>query len=232
MTRRTVWTLVMSLLCAGYIVRASDSSPALPSLRMVTTAQWGSQPGVLPESRRHTPTTLTVHHAGVIWNDADDPAIKLRQLQSWGRREKNWPDVPYHFLIAPDGRVFQGRDIHFEPESNTKYPLAGTVNIQLWGDFERQRVSRQQLIATAQLLAKLSTDYGLDLEKLRTHLQAAPGQTSCPGRDFQRYVDNGSISRWASMILAGQTPTIDLLPPLEIGPTTMIATTRATSQPE
>jgi hypothetical protein len=47
-------------------------------------------------------------------------------MQGWGQREKKWPIVPYHFLIAPDGRIFEGRPIAYEPDSNTKYPLRGT----------------------------------------------------------------------------------------------------------
>src|SRR5207249_10377189 len=57
-------------------------------------------------------------------------------------RNTYWPDLPYHFLIAPDGRIFEGRPVEYEPESNTDYSLAGNVGVELMGDFNRQRPSK------------------------------------------------------------------------------------------
>jgi hypothetical protein len=216
-------------LCSLLALARNDFAP-LPALRIVTTQEWGSKPLPIPTTRAHTPSILTLHHAGELWKDSDDPIDKIQRLQRWGQRDKNWPDVPYHFLIAPDGRVVVGRDIRFMPESNTRYDMTGTVNIMLWGNFEAQRVSQPQLIATAQLLARLSTEYNLDLAKLRTHLQAAPGQTTCPGKDFQRYIDQGLIEQWARAIQQGQSPAITELPELPGGPTTRIATTRSAAK--
>lgn len=159
----------------------------------ITRQQWGSQPGPLPEDLRHTPSRVVLHHSGVVWKEGDDPFKKIRALQSWGQREKNWPDLPYHFLIAPDGQVFEGRDLHYRPESNTQYDLNGVINVELWGNFDEQPVTPEALRATVELLAWLRESRGL--KQLSTHRLQAPGQTSCPGDDLMRYYDSGELQR-------------------------------------
>jgi hypothetical protein len=100
---------------------AKVAKPAL-----VTREEWGSQPQAIPEARKHTPQFITIHHAGVNWKPGRDPAELVRNMQKWGQREKSWPDLPYHFMIAPDGRIFEARKLEYEPESNTKYDLQAT----------------------------------------------------------------------------------------------------------
>ena len=42
----------------------------------------------------------------------DDPVQKLRGLQSWGATARNWWDVPYHYLLDLEGRVYELSLIH------------------------------------------------------------------------------------------------------------------------
>ncbi len=175
----------------------------------VTRAQWGSQPLPMGEELRHTPQRITLHHSGVLWKAGDDAFKKIRALQSWGQREKNWPDLPYHFLIDPKGNVFEGRALDYRPESNTQYDLNGVINVELWGNFDEQLVPQEQLLATVQLLAWLRDHYGL--EDLQTHRQAAPDQTSCPGNDLMRYVDQGLLGEWTDQCREGQIPSVRTL---------------------
>jgi len=205
--------------------------PPPPVPPIISADQWGSKPLPLPDSAKHTPKILTIHHAGVLWRPTDEPYAKIRNLQSWGRKEMNWPDLPYHFLISPDGKIFTGRDIQYRPESNTQYDLTGVVNIHLWGNFEKQRVSPEQLASLVALTAHLCHTHGLDPAQIRGHSDAAPGQTTCPGRDLQRYIAQGLIQKWTTQTLAGEMPTIKTLAALENGPTTQITTTPPASQP-
>src|SRR6266513_83590 len=76
---------------------------------IVSAKEWGSAPQPIPDSRKQTPQYVTIHHAGVLWEAKVPPATFVKNMQSWGQREKKWPDLPYHFLIAPDGTIFEGR---------------------------------------------------------------------------------------------------------------------------
>jgi hypothetical protein len=60
----------------------------------------------------HRITHVTLHHTGDAQplRPTDDVAAKLRALQSWGATDRNWWDVPYHFLLGLDGTIYEGRD--------------------------------------------------------------------------------------------------------------------------
>ena len=225
-------TFVVSLLASVASTLAIARVPATtkPALEIITREEWGSRPDPIPESRKQTPKFFTLHHAGELWKPGTDAALSIRKLQAYGQREKGWPDVPYHYIIAPDGRVLEGRDWHYQPESNTKYDLNGVLNIELLGNFEEQRVSIEQLRSTVALLAKLSRELKVDPATIRGHRDAAEGQTDCPGKDFYRYVQDGLIRQWVEAELAGKPTDIKELDELPDGPTTRISTSRPTTE--
>ena len=129
---------------------------------------------------------------GVLWKATDDPLDKIRRLQLWGQRAKDWPDVPYHYLIAPDGRIFEGRALHYAGETNTEYDTRGHALVQLWGNFEVQKPTQAQLDVTVRLLAWLCSEFDIDPSKIAGHRDVS-AQTSCPGRQFYRHLEDGSL---------------------------------------
>lgn len=204
--------------------------------KFVTREEWGSKPDAIPDSRKHVPKWITIHHGGELWANKMDPAEFVRSMQAWGKkrpqiekppRNTYWPDLPYHFLIGPDGRIFEGRAVEYEPESNTNYSLAGNLGIELMGDFTRQRPSKAQLESVVRLTAWLMQQQHIDMDHVRTHRDAAPGQTACPGTDFYRYFQDGQFKKWVSEVLAGEELKIDPGPPLPDGPTELITETKA-----
>jgi N-acetylmuramoyl-L-alanine amidase len=226
---KLMWPAWVLCVCASLVHADSGSAQTQPAVERpatVTANEWGSDPLPIPQERKHTPKFITVHHAGVIWKAGNDPYEKIRGLQAWGKKSvedggKGWPDVPYHFLIAPDGRIFEGRPIEYEPETNTDYDVRGHIGVQLWGNFQEQRVSPQQAASAVRLVAWLSQEYGVDDALIRGHRDVAEG-TSCPGADFYRYLQDGQFLGWVDRVRAGEEPDIDLGPPLEDGPTEMI----------
>lgn len=206
--------------------------------KYVPRSEWGSNPDAIPENRRHDPQRITIHHAGVLWTNSKQPERFLRDMQSWGKkrpaiekppRNTYWPDLPYHFLIAPDGRIFEGRPVEFEPESNTKYPLAGHLGVELMGDFNRQRPSKAQLESLVRLTAWLMQQHRVSFDNVLTHRDVAPGQTSCPGDDLYRYMRDGQFRTWVRTVIAGEELELQPGPPLSNGPRVSITETTQTS---
>ena len=159
----------------------SMAGPA--AVTLITADQWGSLPA--PEasyrSRPHAQVTgLTVHHQGETWSEGADVASYLRRLQQWSRRERAWVDVPYHYIVAPDGTVYAGRDTAWAGDSNTVYDTTGQLQVMLLGNFEEQRPTAAQLQATARLLASLMTAHGLSPDRIVAHRHHTT-QTVCPG---------------------------------------------------
>jgi hypothetical protein len=226
MTMRIVSNHWRSIAAMGLVILATGCSPGpMNSLDLIQPAAWDSQPLPIAESQQHFITKITIHHSGVLWKSGDDPVTKIKGLQTWGQREKTWPDVPYHFLIAPDGRIFEGRELRFAGETNTEYDPRGHALIQVWGNFEEQRVSQRQLASTVALSAWLCSQFDLSPSTIRGHRNWSD-QTSCPGKDLQRYLDEGDIELWVREALAGVAPKIILKPVLPDGPHPMISATK------
>jgi hypothetical protein len=140
-------------------------------------------------------TSITLHHEGSPepFRPQDDPVAKLRGLQSWGASDRNWWDVPYHFLIDLDGKVYEGRDWHYMGETNTTYDPTGHLLISILGNYNRQEPTQAQLDAIADLMAWAVQRFHVPLDSIRGHYQYA--QTDCPGKNLRKYLEDGTFRR-------------------------------------
>lgn len=219
------------LFCLSVLCGESSLAASVPKPSLVKRSQWGSKAQPISVFRMQTPQWITIHHAGELWKHGADPADFVRRMQIWGQnrpklekapRNTYWPDLPYHFLIAPDGRIFEGRPAQYEPETNTNYSVNGNIGVEMMGDFEKQRPSKQQLQSCIALTSWLCEKYNIKLDHVRTHRDAAPDQTDCPGKDFYRYILDGQFKKWVGDSLKGKPPHVDPGPPLPDGPSKSI----------
>ena len=143
----------------------------------------------------HAITHVTLHHTGSAepLRPEDDPVAKLRGLQSWGASARNWWDVPYHFLLDLDGRVYEGRDWRYMGETNTTYDPGGHFLISVIGNYERQEPTPAQLDAIADLMAWALKEFDLPLDRIGGHYDYA--DTGCPGQYLRRYLEDGTFRR-------------------------------------
>ena len=143
----------------------------------------------------HRITHVTLHHTGSAepLRPEEDPVAKLRGLQSWGAAERNWWDVPYHYLLDLDGRIYAGRDWRFMGETNTTYDPGGHFLISVIGNYERQEATPAQLNAIADLMAWAIKEFDLPLERIGGHYDYAT--TNCPGQHLRKYLENGTLVR-------------------------------------
>lgn len=151
----------------------------------------------------HRITHVTLHHTGSAepLRPEDDPRAKLRGLQSWGAAERNWWDVPYHYLLDLDGRIYEGRDHRFMGETNTTYDPGGHFLISIIGNYERQEPTQAQLESIADLMAWAIDEYDVPLENLGGHYNYAT--TGCPGKFLRRYLEDGTFKRMVQERLKG-----------------------------
>jgi hypothetical protein len=143
----------------------------------------------------HEITHITLHHTGDAQplRPEDDPALKLRNLQSWGARDRNWWDVPYHFLLDLNGTVREGRDYHYMGETNTTYDPRGHFLISMIGNYEKQEPTQAQLEAIADLMAWAVKQFNVPLDRIGGHYNYA--ETTCPGPYLRKYLEDGTFRR-------------------------------------
>jgi hypothetical protein len=146
---------------------------------------------------------ITLHNTG----DArpllpeDDPAAKLRALQSWGASDRNWWDVPYHLLLDLQGRVYAGRDWHYMGETNTTYDPRGHLLISVIGNYNIQQPTPAQLASIADLMAWAVERFGVPLDRIGGHYNYY-ANTDCPGRYLRPYLEDGTFRRMVEERLA------------------------------
>ncbi len=141
----------------------------------------------------HRITHVTLHHTGSAepLQPHEDPVQKLRGLQSWGATARNWWDVPYHYLLDLEGRVYEGRDWHFMGETNTTYNPQGHFLISVIGNYERQEATPAQLAAIADLMAWAVREFDLPLDRIGGHYNYA--KSGCPGQHLRKYLEDGTL---------------------------------------
>ncbi len=184
------WLGICGLLLACVACTAIAPRDSAFEAAIVTRAQWGSVPlsaaaDAVP--RRQTITHITLHHGGVAFAKDRDVRQYLRDLQAWSRRDKQWIDVPYHYVIDFEGRVYEGRPIEYAGDTNTEYDPAGHALIELIGNYEEIEPSTAQLQAIAKTMAMLAVQYRVPVAEIRGHRDYSK-QTECPGKNLYRHL--------------------------------------------
>lgn len=154
----------------------------------------------------HEIRMITLHHSGSAepLRAEDDPVEKLRGLQAWGRADKNWWDVPYHFLIDLEGTIYQGRDYRYMGETNTSYDPRGHLLISVLGNYNRQEPTPSQVEAITELMAWAAVEFDVPVDRIHGHGDLA--ETSCPGTHLRSYLDEGTFRRGVERRLEAHVP--------------------------
>jgi hypothetical protein len=132
---------------------------------------------------------LTVHHTATPVRANQSIETKLRNLQKlmqggyWiAKKQIFLGDIPYHFFIAADGKIAEGRELKFAAYSNTVYktPIEQHITIVLEGNFETHQPTDAQLSAVTGLLYTLARQHNVSLGNIGYHRRVAA--TTCPGK--------------------------------------------------
>jgi len=187
----------------AFSIGGAHGAESLPDLEraIVPVASWGGTPADAAKARRHQVTHITLHHQGEPFNPGTDPQAYLRRLQAWSRAEKGWLDIPYHYVIDLDGRIYGARDIAFAGDTNTEYDPKGHALIEVVGNFEEVEPNQQQLDAVVSLMAMLAAKHRVSLDDIKSHRDYSD-KTVCPGEHLYRYVRDDYFRHKVALRLA------------------------------
>lgn len=157
---------------------------------IISAQQWGGTPSIDSLAKKHEIKYITLHHAGVPFPKGKDIIQYMRNLQSWSRREKKWIDLPYHYVIDLEGKIYEGRDINYAGDTNTEYDPTGHALIEVVGNFEDVEPNQEQLDAVVRTMTMLSIKYSVPVDSIRGHKDYSM-RTSCPGKNLYPYLQNG-----------------------------------------
>jgi uncharacterized lipoprotein YddW (UPF0748 family) len=169
-------------------------------LAIIPREGWNAKPA--KPYKQHVPVQITVHHeGGRLLSEKDNGAKRVSNIQTWGMgKDRNWTDIPYHFLIAADGTVFEGRNVNTVGETNTEYDPSGHLLICFHGNYEQQELNQNLLDVLTKLIAYCCTRYNISPETIASHRDHS-NQTTCPGKNIYKYFENGYIKNKVKELL-------------------------------
>ncbi|MFH1528357.1 MAG: peptidoglycan recognition family protein [Bacteroidota bacterium] len=187
-----VLLFVFTISCSSVEVKKGDVQIYIypNELDVETRQEWGWKE-IEKEYSEHEISKITIHHGGVEFKEDKDPVQYLKNLQSWSRVEKNWVDIPYHYMIDLNGKIYEARPLKIPGDTNTEYNPAGHALICVMGDYEIQKISNAQLNSVVNLAAYLANAFDIPPDSIKGHKDYA--ETLCPGTDLYSYLLSGEI---------------------------------------
>lgn len=130
---------------------------------------------------------ITVHHDAIPsqgLRTRSDAVARLNQVRQSHLRE-NWADIGYHYVIDPQGRVWEGRPLQFQG-AHVKDQNENNIGVMCMGNFDQHRPTNDQINALDGFVASLMRRHRISPQRVYTHQELMP--TRCPGRNLQSYM--------------------------------------------
>ena len=103
----------------------------------------------------------------------------MRALLRGVREKYGWSDLPYHYLVDRDGRVFVGRPERYAGDTHTEYDPGDALHIALLGNYSKLEPTAAQMDAVIALVVMKADQYNLTPSAIFLHGDLA--DTECPG---------------------------------------------------
>ena len=190
--------LILIFLFAGWVNGQEEKMPVKElnypkELKIIKRNEWGWTPPIKKKDEAKI-TKITVHHGGVEFTKDKDPKEAIRNLQKWSREEKDWIDIPYHFMIDLEGNIYEARPINYPGDTNTEYDPTGHALVEVMGNYEIQTFSNEQLNSMIELITFLSREFNVPICDIKTHKDYSK-MTVCPGKNIYKYFQDSTIIR-------------------------------------
>jgi hypothetical protein len=171
-----------------FLIASTAIAAEAPAL--LTREAWQAKPPSMA-MRPQKPTAILIHHTGSAMKPKATLIAKMKGLQRFsqareklsdGRTKPEWPDVPYHFYIAVDGKIAEGRNVNAMGDTNTGYDPTGFIQVVVEGNFETEKLTDAQAASLKSVLQWLMDKYQIKATSILSHKDKA--QTACPGKDL------------------------------------------------
>ncbi len=156
---------------------------------------------------RHDIDKLTLHHSATTHTAEQNLGEKLQKMQAWGENDRNWFDIPYHFMIDIDGSILEARNYRYVGDTNTRYDPRGHFLINCFGNYSEAEPNIEQLKSIAGLMAWATAEFSIEPLKIYGHRDLAT--TSCPGDNLYKYIEDGTLKKMVEAILANGKPELE-----------------------
>jgi len=156
-----------------------------------------AEPRATPRSLEQ-PTRVTIHHSAparkYTRTKVDDVGKTIRAIQRDHQENRGWADIGYHYVIDPEGRLWEGRSNEFiGAHAGSGRLNQKNLGIVLLGNFEIQKPTDAQFELLRDLVKFLRDELGIAADEIHTHnairTSAGLGGTKCPGKHLSERLD-------------------------------------------
>lgn len=140
------------------------------------------------------PKYIVFHHYGFSSSNANFKAMEffngdssIKYLQEKAIHNEGLIDIPYHYIIAPNGDIYEGRP----PDSMGKHCKMydkGSIGIMCFGNFNIEQVPDEMKISIVWLVRKLVHDYKTIEPPANIFCHRDKEFTSCPGSNLYSFI--------------------------------------------
>ncbi|MDN5323722.1 MAG: hypothetical protein PWQ67_2176 [Clostridia bacterium] len=134
----------------------------------------------------HFTRTITAIHIHHTWKPTkNDYAGEKTIFGIWEyhTKERGWSDIGQHFTVAPDGVIWDGRDLNRDPASILNYNK-GAISIEIIGNFDVEILKGPQKKAVIELVRILLKVCDLGKEAVIFHREHS--SKTCPGKNIKK----------------------------------------------
>ncbi len=157
---------------------------------------------------------IVIHHTALSLRDLNDDGrvnsrdyrLAVQAIYTYHTVSNGWGDVGYHYLVDPDGNVYEGRaggkDVI---GAHVLCQNSNTVGIAVMGNYEEEQLSRKAFEGLVNIVQYASEEYGVNpegkssfrgtvLPHIVTHAEVGAvtksfigrGATQCPGEFLKK----------------------------------------------
>jgi len=107
-------------------------------------------------------------------------------IRNWHMKKRNFVDIGYHFVVMPDGNIWEGRPISVKPASIENHN-SGAISLCFIGNFDIEDLPEKEKTSMVIKIQKLCEEYNIpiDNDHIIFHREQDDEKT-CPGMKIKK----------------------------------------------
>jgi hypothetical protein len=169
---------------------APASSSSGVALAIIPRSQWTrAKPNLAKTMPMGSIQRITVHHDGlppVSIVSSAQAADRIETIRHAHVDGQGWADIGYHFVIDPQGRIWEGRPLDRQG-AHVRDNNPNNLGVMVLGHFNAQKPTPQALASLDLFLGEAARRFRVPMNRIRTHQELV--STECPGQHLQAHMN-------------------------------------------
>jgi hypothetical protein len=178
---------------------------------VISRVDWGARDPHSPYVD-NDPSKIVIHHSGSSLSSNWKGDVTIRAIQRFHQwvdgkvgGKVRWKDIGYHYLIGPDGSIWQGRP-EWAEGGHARSWNPNSLGIMVYGMYDKEQIGQPAYDSLVELIGDIRGRHEIGESAIRLHNEepnARRIRKTCPGSDITQRL--GAIRTASSEVLAQMT---------------------------